>query len=87
LKSASKRVCRCWPPRREYLQAAWHKAEHPLDALQRPGFAGGHEDPARDTIGGFELFQQPLDFGGILALRVMLQHVDAKMDVAAEDFV
>ena len=87
LKSASKRVCCLLAPRREHLQAAWHKAKHPLDALQRSGFADWHEHPARDTVGGFELLQQPLDFRGILALRVMLQHVDAKMDVAAEDFI
>jgi hypothetical protein len=30
---------------------------------------------------------QPLNFRGILALGVIQQHVRAKMDVAAEDFI
>ncbi|MGA8658166.1 MAG: hypothetical protein WB586_18640 [Chthoniobacterales bacterium] len=65
--------------RREQLQAVWHKAEHALDALQRSGFADRHEHSARDTVGVFELLHQPLDFPGILALRVIRNHSSCRL--------
>src|SRR2546427_6006763 len=55
-----------------------------LDTLERTSLSGRHQDAARDGVGGFKLLQQTLDFRGVLPLRVMLQHVRAKMNRSEE---